>query len=350
MAFVPPPGCDSLLVTNIINVRYLTGFTGSSGCVLMTPRQQLFFTDFRYRVQASRQVDGYSVRIVKAAPAAGAASHALAHHVKLGVLGFEGANLSRRSYLELKRLLPGVRLKDASGAIERQRVVKTRREVDLIRRAAALGDDALAMLARSRVIGRSEREVAWMLERRMRESGSEPIPFEIIVASGTRSAMPHGVASEKIIGEDELVVVDLGARVGGYGSDITRTFATGKVSRQQQRIFDVVHAAQAKALAAVAPGVECAAIDAVARGFIDRAGFGGDFGHSLGHGVGLEPHEAPVLATGAKGILLAGTVVTIEPGVYRSRAGGVRIEDTVVVGAAGVEILTSAPRGLRRLR
>lgn len=343
-------GCDSLLITNIINVRYLTGFTGSSGCVLITPRQSLFFTDFRYRQQADSEVRSFNTRIVRGAPAVGAVDHALRHRVRLGVLGYEGAFLSQHAYADLKRRLKGVRLKDASGTVELRREVKSRREIDLIRQASALTDAALKKLRRSRITGRTEKEVAWMLERWLRESGSEALPFPIIVASGTRSAMPHGAPSSRVIRRNELVVIDMGARVDGFGSDVTRTFATGKLSRNQSRIYATVREAQERALAAVAPGVSCAFVDDVARGYIAAAGHGDGFGHSLGHGVGLEPHEGPLLAPRSQGILASGMVVTIEPGIYVERIGGVRIEDTIVVGAAGAERLTVFPRELQVLQ
>ncbi|MHB0914275.1 MAG: M24 family metallopeptidase [Thermoleophilia bacterium] len=342
-------GCDSLLVSSIINVRYLTGFTGSSGCVLITPRQRLFFTDFRYRQQAEAQVRSFHIRIVKGAPVAGAVSYALRHRMKLGLLGYEGACLSQRAFADVKKRLKGVRLKDASGTVESCREIKSRREIEAVRAASALADATLKKLLRKRVTGRTEKEVAWMLERWLRESGSETLPFPVIVASGNRSAMPHGVPGERVIRKNELVVVDMGARIDGFGSDVTRTFATGKLSRNQYRIYETVREAQERALAEVAPGVSCAFIDQVARSHIAAAGHGDDFGHSLGHGVGLEPHEGPLLAPRSKGILASGMVVTVEPGIYVERVGGVRIEDTVVVGAAGPERLTAFTRRLQVL-
>lgn len=342
--------CDSLLVTHLPNIRYLTGFTGSSGCALVTRRRKVFFTDSRYAVQARKQVKGFQTMIVSGAPLPAACAYISSHRVRTGVLGYEGAHLSSRELAAARKALKGVALKDASGCVEQQRLRKGRTEISRIRRACAIADSALEKLRRSRITGRTEREVAWLLETVMREAGSEPLPFEIIVASGPRSAMPHGVATRRVIRPGELVVVDLGARVDGYCSDMTRTFATGKLSARQEEIYRTVEEAQRRAAAAVRPGVRAAEVDAVARGVITAAGYGQAFGHSLGHGVGLEAHELPVLAPRSRDVLEAGMTVTVEPGIYRERTGGVRIEDTVLVGARGPVILTRFPRGLIRLK
>ncbi|MFA5800995.1 MAG: Xaa-Pro peptidase family protein [Thermoleophilia bacterium] len=345
-----PAGYDSLLVTHLPNVRYLTGFSGSAGCVLVTGSRKLFFTDFRYRAQAMRQVKGFDVHIVPSGALAGACGYAAKRRLKLGIIGFEAAHLSQRSFLEIKKILKGTRFKDAGGIVEKKRLVKSRSEIGRIRKACALADLAMAKLRRTKVTGRTEKEVAWMLETAMREAGSDALPFEIIVASGPRSAMPHGVASGRVIRPDELVVVDLGASVDGYCSDITRTFATGGLSRRQAEIYRIVQEAQQAALEGAGPGVPCSDLDGIARGHITASGYGEAFGHSLGHGVGLEAHEGPVLAPRSNEILRAGMIVTIEPGIYVERVGGVRIEDTILVGPSGPERLTGFTRELTRLR
>lgn len=350
MIVAPPENCDSMLVSSMPNIRYLTGFTGSSASILVTKRLRLFFTDFRYSQQASQQVRDFEVRVVNGSPLTGAARYAVARRVKIEVLGVEEGNVSRKDFLELRRCLPGIKTRDASGTVERLRQIKSKREVGFIRRAADIGDMALTRMMKSRVTGRSEREVAWMLESWMREAGSDPLPFDIIVASGRRSSQPHGIATEKVIRPDELVVIDLGAAVNGYCSDITRTFTTGTPGRVQEKIFEAVSRAQKESMAVIAPGESCAAVDAVARDTINAAGYGEYFGHSLGHGVGLEPHEAPSLSPRSTERLAAGMVVTVEPGIYKDRVGGVRIEDTVVVDSTGAKRLTTFPRGLRRLR
>lgn len=342
--------CDSLLVSHLANVRYLTGFTGSSGCVLITARQRLFFTDFRYRLQAARQVRGYRLVVTGGAALEGAAAYAGSRRLKLGTLGYEGRHLRQAQFGALKKALRGVKLKDCGGAVERLRQVKDRGELAAVRRACGIADAALARLRRRRVTGSSELQVAWMLERSMREAGSGPLPFPIIVASGARSAMPHAVPTERIIRPGELVVVDMGASVGGYCSDITRTFATGPLPSKLEEVYRVVQEAQALAMAAARPGTACAEVDALARGHIAAAGYGPQFGHALGHGIGLEAHEGPVLASRSRDALAAGMTVTVEPGVYLEGRGGVRIEDTVLIGARRSVPLTTAPRELIFLR
>lgn len=337
------------LVTYLPNVRYLTGFSGSSACVLTGRRRRYLFTDFRYRDQAEKQVRGFQVRIVKGPLLEGFCEYVRSHRIKLNVLGVESDHLSHRDFLLLRRRLQGIRLRDVSGSVEKQRSIKGKTGVDRIRRAAVISDKALARLRRQRITGRSEREVAWMLERYMREYGSGPLPFEIIIASGPRSAMPHGVAGERKIGKGELVVIDFGASVDGYCCDMTRTFATGKLSRRQQRIYRTVREAQALAVKSLKPGVPCSEVDKLARDHIVKAGFGEAFGHSLGHGVGLEAHEAPLLAPRSKDVLAAGMAITIEPGIYTGR-NGVRIEDTVLITRKGATPLTGFTREPVELR
>ncbi|MBE0428364.1 MAG: aminopeptidase P family protein [Thermoleophilia bacterium] len=341
---------DSLLVSHLPNVRYLTGFTGSSGCALITRRRKAFFTDSRYRLQAARQVKEFEIVIAAGPPLLAACAYIRAKRLRPGVLGYEGARVSCRELAAVRRALKGVRLRDASGFVEEQRLCKDRKEQSRLRRAARLADLAFERLYRSRVVGRTEREVAWMLEAAMREEGSEPVPFEIIVASGPRSAMPHGVAGKRIIRSSELLVVDLGASVDGYCCDMTRTFTTGKLAKKQLQIYETVRTAQEMAVNAIKPGAACSELDRLARDHITAAGYGEAFLHSLGHGVGLEAHEQPVLSIRSREILKAGMTVTVEPGIYLARTGGVRIEDTVLVGKNGPVLLTRYPRELRRLR
>lgn len=341
---------DSLLVTHLPSLRYLTGFSGSAGCALLTPRLNLFFTDFRYHVQAIREVKGFDVRFVNGGALEGCCRYINARRLKTGVIGYDGDHLTLRQFQLMKKLLKGLSFLDSSGEIEQRRQVKKSVELRRLRQAAAMADLAFAKLLRSKVVGRSEKQVAWLLESAMREAGSGPMPFEIIVASGPRSALPHGVAGNRIIGTGELVVVDLGASVDGYCSDATRTFTTGPLPPRLTEIYRIVQEAQQLALAGVRDGVACAEIDRLARDHISAAGFGEAFGHSLGHGVGLESHEAPVLSGRSKETLKAGMTVTIEPGIYLERLGGVRIEDTVLVGARGAVPLTKFPRELKILR
>lgn len=331
-------------------MRYLTGFSGSAAAVLITGRQKFFFTDSRYRLQAEKQVTGYSLRIVPGSSLEGCARYAVSKKLKLGVLGYEAGNVTHSQFLLLRRVLKGVKLKDASGTVEGERLVKSRPEQSRIRLACQIADAALARFVRRRIVGTSEKEVAWFLESAMRKAGSGPLPFEVIVASGPRSAMPHGSATDRVIREGELVVVDMGATVNGYCSDMTRTFATGPLPQRLNQIYDIVRQAQALALRQVMPGAPAAEPDRAARDHIKDAGFGGEFGHSLGHGVGLEPHEGPWLAAKAAGSLEAGMTVTVEPGIYLEGRGGVRIEDTVLVGRRGPLPLTGFSRRLMFLR
>lgn len=344
------PACDSILVTHPPNLRFLTGFTGSSGCALVTRRKKVFFTDSRYLLQTRREVRVFENVIVNGPPLLAASAYLKSRRLKTGLLGYEGAYITARELAALRSTLKGIKLKDASGCVEAQRLIKNRREIACIRRACGLADLALERLRRYRVIGKTERQVAWMLEATMREAGSGPLPFEIIVASGPRSAMPHGVAGNRVIRADELLVVDLGATVNGYCSDMTRTFATGSLTARQRQIYETVRAAQELAVLGIRPGVPCADLDGLARDHITAAGYGEAFGHSLGHGVGLEAHELPVLSYRATEALQPGMTVTVEPGVYLENTGGVRIEDTVLVGKRGGLLLTKFPRHLISLR
>jgi len=338
---------DSLLVTSLPNVRYLTGFTGSAGCALLTPRHRLFFTDFRYRTQAAHEVSKHDVHIVTGSSLVGCCQYITKRRLKTGVIGFEGGKMSLREHQIMRKLLKGFNFSDASGEIEKQRLVKNRFEINKLRQAAAVTDAAFRGLLRRRIIGRSEKEVAWILEAAMRRAGSGSMPFEIIVASGPRSAMPHGAASDRVIRAGELVVIDMGASIDGYCSDSTRTFATGPLTRKLTEIYGVVEEAQRRALNGVLAGASGNSVDAIARDYISAAGYGKAFGHSLGHGVGLEAHEGPVLSTASRDVLQPGMTLTIEPGIYLEGKGGVRIEDTVLVAAKGPEILTNFPRALR---
>ncbi|GBE57349.1 putative peptidase [bacterium BMS3Abin01] len=344
-----PANIDSLLVTYQPNVRYLTGFTGSCGCVLITRRRRYFFSDFRYRDQAAKEVKDFAVNLVRGGLLPGLCRFLRARRLKLGTLGVESSRLSHSDFLLLRRLLKGVSIRDAGGIIEKQRQVKNGQEVDRIRRASSIADAALEKLRRYKVTGRTEKEVAWLLESFMRQDGSGPLPFDIIVASGPRSAMPHGIAGDRVINKGEPVVIDMGATVDGYCCDITRTFATGSLSSRQQKIYRTVGEAQELAIQAAEPGAACAGVDKLAREHITAAGFGEAFGHSLGHGVGLEAHEGPLLAPGSVDTLASGMTITIEPGIYTGRTG-VRIEDTVLVTGTGAEALTVFPRRLLILK
>jgi len=333
-----------LLVTNLVNLRYLTGFTGSNGMCLLGAGVRRFITDFRYVTQARAQVHGFEVE-----PGPQDFLEALREGWPPGQLrmGFEDDHLTVRRHARLRDLLPEtVELVLAGGLVEAERAVKEPGEIEAIRAASALADAALeAVLARG-LVGRTEREVARALEEEMRDRGAEP-SFATIVASGAHGARPHAVARDEPITPDTLVTIDWGAVLAGYCSDCTRTFATGSLTEAQREIYQTVERAQGASLEAVKAGAAGRELDAVARDLITDAGHGEHFGHGLGHGVGLQVHESPRLARTSVDVLRQGNVVTVEPGVYVEGVGGVRIEDLVVVGEAGCEVLSSLPKTLR---
>ena len=333
---------DSLLVTNLVNVRYLTGYTGTNGACVVGGGRRVFLTDFRYMTQAGREVEGFDVEQGRQDLLEDAAAHLA------GRVGFEDFTMTVRQLERLRgfagdetELLPAGRL------VEGVRTVKEDGELASIRAAAALADEVLSGLAERGLAGRTERDVAVALEHRMRELGAEGPSFASIVASGERSALPHAVPADVPIAPDALVTLDIGARVDGYCSDCTRTWATGSLPEPLVEAYGLVRRAQAEALAAVRPGLEGRTVDAVAREIIDGAGHGEHFGHGLGHGVGLDVHEGPRLARTSETALTAGNVVTVEPGVYLPGLGGVRIEDLVVVAEDGPEVLSGTAKDLQ---
>ena len=338
-------GAEVMLVTDLVNVRYLTGYTGSNGLALIGPDTRVFITDFRYLVQAAEQVDPTFERI----DAPQELVDSIAGSLPPGELslGFEDAHLSVRGHTRLRELLPErVRLVAVSDLIEGLRAVKSREEVAKIRAASALADAAFEEVVRQGLAGRTEREVALALEVAMRERGADRPSFETIVASGPQAALPHATARDVRIEPGQLVVIDWGAQLDGYCSDCTRTLATGEPDEHAREIFALTLSAQLAGLEGVRAGASGRDVDAGARRVIEEAGYGENFGHGLGHGVGLEVHEAPRLSKRSDAILQAGNVVTVEPGIYLPGKLGVRIEDLVVVTDGGCEILTSLPKEL----
>jgi Xaa-Pro aminopeptidase len=341
VALIQERELDSLLVTNLLNVRYLTGFTGTNGACIVTPEERLFLTDFRYVEQAREQVPDYE-RVEVGRDIWGD----LAKRLR-GRAGFDDEDVSVASHRKLGEKAPdGVELVPAGGLVERLRAVKDESEVAAMRAAAELSTAAYESLRERGLAGRTEREVAVGLARFMEDAGAEGPSFPPIVASGAHGALPHATPRDLEIPRDTLVVIDLGAIVDGYCSDCTRTFATGSLDDDALATYDLVLRAQAGALAATKAGADCKAVDAVAREIIDAAGHEEHFGHGLGHGVGLEIHEAPRLGKTAEGSLAAGNAVTVEPGVYVPGHVGVRIEDLVIVADGRPEILTGFPKEL----
>ena len=331
---------DALLVTDLTNVRYLTGFTGTNGVCVVGPGLRVFFTDFRYVVQAEREVRDFDRERGKQDLLEEATARLS------GRVGFEDHSLSVRRFERLKGLVAeGVELAPAGRIVEGLRAVKESEELDAIRAAAALADDIFRGVAERGLVGRSEREVTFELETEMRRRGAEP-SFPSIVAGGANGALPHAQPGPDPIARDTLVVVDLGCLIDGYCSDCTRTFATGNLSDEAAEVYDLVLQTQVATLAEVRAGAAGADVDSFARERIAAAGHGERFGHGLGHGVGIVVHEGPTLSKLSKDTLTAGNVVTVEPGVYLPDAFGVRIEDLVVVGDDGPEILSSFPKEL----
>jgi Xaa-Pro aminopeptidase len=331
---------DALLVTDLDNVRYLTGYTGTNGLCIVGEGQRVFFTDFRYVVQAERQVQGFDRERGKQDLLEEAAQRLS------GRVGFEDHDLSVKRYERLKGLVgDDVSLVAADRLVERLRMVKDESELGRIRAAAALADEIFRGVAERGLVGRTEREVAFELETEMRRRGAEP-SFPSIVAGGANGAQPHAEPGGDVIARDTLVVVDLGCRLDGYCSDCTRTFATGGLSDEAEAVYRLVLETQVATLDEVRTGAKGAEVDACARERIDAAGHGERFGHGLGHGVGIVVHEGPTLSRLSKDTLAAGNVVTVEPGVYVPGEFGVRIEDLVVVGDDGPEILSGFPKEL----
>jgi Xaa-Pro aminopeptidase len=334
-------GLDSLLVTDLTNVRYLTGFTGTNGACIVTPDERLFFTDFRYVEQASAQVQGFE-QLQAGRDLLGDVAARLN-----GRVGFEDQWVSVRAHGRVRAAAADdVELVGASGVVEGLREVKEPHEVEAMRAAAQIADTAYTELAERGIDGRTEKQIAAELEVRMRQLGADDRSFPAIVASGAHGALPHAVPRDVAVERDTFMIVDMGCVVDGYCSDCTRTFATGAIGDEAQAVYDLVARAQLAGLEAVQAGADCRAVDTVARDIIDGAGHGEHYGHGLGHGVGLEVHEGPRLAQTAEGSLRAGNTVSVEPGVYLPGVLGVRIEDLVVVTDAGCDILTGFTKSL----
>ena len=348
-ARVRAAGLDGLLVTDLVNVRYLTGFTGSNGALLLAATDDAgsrFGTDGRYRTQAAAEVPDVPPLIERATALALAAR---ASALGIGRLGFESDAVTVDAHAALSAAAEGATLERAPGLVAQLRVIKDDTEIEAIRRACAIADTALTDLLDAGGVraGRTEREIALDLEFRMRALGADGPSFASIVAAGPNSAIPHHSPTDTALHPGDLLKLDFGALVGGYHSDMTRTLVLGRAADWQRELYALVHGAQAAGCAAVEAGVPAADVDAASREPITTAGRGPEFLHGLGHGVGLQIHEAPALSAASKDVLEAGMAVTVEPGVYLAGRGGVRIEDTLVVPGAGpAETLTGFTKEL----
>lgn len=332
---------DRVLVTDLTNVRYLTGFTGTNGACVCGPGLRLFFTDFRYTERAAAEVEGWEPLTVE-----GDWLGAIAERLE-GRVGFEDDQMAVRTLEKLKEKLgDGVEAVPAGGAVEKLRRVKDAGELAAIEAASKIADEVWEWSVERGFAGRTERDVARAAEARIRELGGDP-SFPAIVAAGPNGALPHAEPGEREIGRGELIVFDMGAKLDGYCSDGTRTYATGDPGEGAREVYAVVLEAQLASLAAVKAGVKGEDVDAVARKLIDEAGYGKHFGHGLGHGVGLEVHEGPRLSPRSDDLLEPSEVVTVEPGIYLPGQLGVRIEDFVVVSEDGYRNLSSLPKDLQ---
>jgi Xaa-Pro aminopeptidase len=332
---------DQMLVTDLTNVRYLTGFTGTNGAVVCGPDTRLFLTDFRYTERAEAEVEEWQALTISADWLGGIAERL---H---GRVGFEDDHVSVRMLEKLKEKLgEGTELVAAGGEVEKLRRVKDPDELRAIAAASKLAEEAWRWAVERGFKGRSERDVALATEAKIRELGGEP-SFPAIVAAGPNGALPHAEPGQRTIGEGELIVFDMGAKLDGYCSDGTRTFATGDPGEKGREVYETVLRAQLAALEAIRAGRTGEEVDTIARDLISAAGYGEAFGHALGHGVGLEIHEGPRLAQKSDDVLAPGEVVTVEPGIYLAGELGVRIEDFVVVREDGSDNLSTLPKDLQ---
>jgi Xaa-Pro aminopeptidase len=337
------PDAEALLILNPKNIRYLTGFTGSDGALLVGPGWLELLVDGRYVTQAHQEASGAEIAEFRNR-VEGIAGVVRRH--ALGGIGFEAAALSVEEHLRLREGLPDVALEPLSDGLQSLRAVKDREEIAMIREAARIAGEALAQVREMIRPGVREMEIALELEYRMRRGGAEQVSFETIVASGANAALPHAQPGSRTIANGDCVTVDYGAVYQGYHSDETCTYIMGRPSARQEEVYRLVREAQDRAIQAVRPGVSCGEIDRVARSYLEEAGMGSYFSHGTGHGVGLDVHEPPRLAAGRPEILQAGMVVTVEPGIYLPGVWGIRIEDTVLVTEEGSERLTPSAKDL----
>ncbi len=334
---------DALIITSSENCFYLSGFTGTAGTLLIGQEEAVLFTDFRYTEQAELQAPLYSVRRYKDDYHQVMAE--LIKEAKWSTIGYESKKLSCYDYARLNEKIP-VQFVPLEETAEKLRMNKSFEEQEIIRRGAEKLDLAFTWLPEVIKPGMPERELAVELEIFLLRQGSQRPSFDYIVASGERGSMPHGVASSKPMLEGDLITIDYGAVFEGYATDMTRTVALKKVDQRQKEIYDIVYRAQCEAVAAIKPGLTGKDLDSVARDIIAEAGYGEQFGHGLGHSIGLETHEPPALNPNSNTTLQPGMVVTVEPGIYIPGWGGVRIEDMVLVTESGAVRLTQSPREL----
>lgn len=333
---------DAFIVSHPPNIRYLTGFTGSNGLLIVSPRRRSLLTDSRYRQQSRLEVRGCRVLVNGTSLFETAAKESLL--VRFRRVGFEGNHLPYAAYQNLRKLFRGVRFLPKVNVVESVASVKDASEIESIRKAVRISDKVFRDILGMMKPGVRELEIAAEISYRQRMEGAEGDAFDVIVASGWRSSLVHGRASTKRIRTGELVTLDFGCSVGGYHSDLTRTVAVGSPSKRAREIYRIVLEAQERAIEAAQSGLTARTLDEIARGYIRSRGYDQYFGHSLGHGLGLQVHELPKISSRSKDALEAGNVITIEPGIYIPKFGGVRIEDDVLVTNGNSVVLNAAPK------
>ncbi len=334
---------EAVFISSYPNIFYYSGFKSEDAFLLISHDKQLLVTDSRYTIQAKQQSPEFETVDIKKG------WEEVFNMIDCEVIGFEEDSLTVRQYKSLKTKTRGKKLEAMQQRINSLRHIKDSEEIKLISDAEKIGDEAFSYILDRIKPGRTEREIALEIEFFMRKQGASGLSFDTIAASGLRSAMPHGLASEKVIESGDFLTLDFGCVYNGYCSDMTRTVAVGKASEKQREIYNIVLNAQESAIAAIQPGKACNEIDAVARNIIRDAGYGDNFGHGLGHSVGIEIHENPSFSPGCTEIIKPGHVITVEPGIYIEDFGGVRIEDLVVITEDGIINTTSSPKMLIEL-
>jgi len=340
----PEKGIDAIFISQPENRYYLSGFYGSAGFLLITPQKAILATDFRYLEQAERQAPDYEIFRISGDISSWFPK--LIANLKLKSLGFEASHITFTMHRQLCDILnkehPQIELKPLEGLGESLRAVKEPEEIELITKASKISDGAIKFIDSIIHAGMSEKDVAWAIEKFLREHGSEPIPFDIIVAAGPNSALPHAHPSSRVILDGEPVIIDIGARINGYSSDLSRTICSGNHSDTFKKVYDTVLTAQLKAISTIKEGMTGSEIDSSARKIIEQAGYGEAFGHGLGHGIGLAPHELPRIAPSSSDQIIDNMIFTIEPGIYLTGWGGVRIEDIAILENGKSRVISEA--------
>lgn len=343
-------GVEALLVTNPIHVSYLTGFSGEDSYLFLSKKNAILISDTRFTDQIEEECPGLDVHIRQSGQQMPAAVGQVLQAAKVSSVGFEKTGLTVATLEGLQGASQTAQWVGTSGLIEDLRAVKDADEIEAIRQAIRIAERAFEMFRLGLRPSDDEKSLADTMEANIRRLGGQCSAFPPIIAVGPRAALPHAVPTSKRIEEDDFVLIDWGARGRFYNSDLTRVLPTRKISTKFAKIYDVVLQAQLRAIDTIRPGVTGAEVDAAARQYIDAAGYGANFGHGLGHGLGMQVHEAPSLRPKSETVLEPGMVVTVEPGIYLSGWGGVRIEDDVLVTKDGCEVLTSVPKRLEELQ